>query len=422
MQLDIQLGQLRRVPLQGAEVIALVGNVAGGAGVGADVLHREHFQLLDRAAVFLGDGRHMATGAIFREQCAALGGEGLVDGAEQVFRPGRRFEPLQGFFDQVEVAYAHARWVARVTLERLAGAVEEGQGGAYTEGFADIARHRLLGRAVPLHPVEGPDIPQVRVVHWRIGDAIVVRRNRVAEAGIGDAAERVGTARAFFGGVEAAVGVVPGNFQELVQRLLEVLAQLAVLGIVLIAEHLAREALELPRVVIRCREAGDEGLAETAAAQRGHTGRQHMLGRAAIDAQGLALEAQLAGVAGGAGDVQVFNAAAGVGVPGKPHRQVAGVLRGGHLFGIDQEAEARQVLRRGEALFGKRQFQGSEPVVMQALDLGALGREVVGLAVGGTPLILVVHLLHGHVFRQPGVEGVIDHHGQGEPQHDEYQQ
>lgn len=105
MQLDIQFGQLRRVPFQGAEVIALVGNVVGGARVGADGVHREHLQLLYRAAILLGDGRHMAAGAVFGEQCAALGGEGLVDGAEQVFRPGRRLEALQGFFDQVQVAH-----------------------------------------------------------------------------------------------------------------------------------------------------------------------------------------------------------------------------------------------------------------------------------------------------------------------------
>ena len=45
VQFDIELGQLRRVPLQGAEVIALVGDIAGGAGVGADVVHRQHFQV-----------------------------------------------------------------------------------------------------------------------------------------------------------------------------------------------------------------------------------------------------------------------------------------------------------------------------------------------------------------------------------------
>ena len=59
---------------------------------------------------------------------------------------------------------------------------------------------------------------------------------------------------------------------------------------------------------------------------------------------------------------------------------------------------------------------------MQALYLGALGREVEGLTVRGTPLVLVVHLLHGHVVRQLGVEGVIEHHGQHQAERDEYQE
>ena len=147
-----------------------------------------------------------------------------------------------------------------------------------------------------------------------------------------------------------------------------------------------------------------------------------MLSRAAIDAQGLAFEMQLPRMAGRAGDVQVLNLAVGILVPGETHRQVARVLRGGHLPGIDQETKARQVLRRGKALLGERQLQSREPVVVQALYLGALGREVEGLTVRGTPLVLVVHLLHGHVVRQLGVEGVIEHHGQGQAQCDQYQE
>jgi len=124
-----------------------------------------------------------------------------------------------------------------------------------------------------------------------------------------------------------------------------------------------------------------------------------MLGRTAVNPQGLTFEMQLAGVAGGAGDVQVLNVAARVFMSGKTYRQVAGVLRGGHLLGIHKETEARQVLWRGKTSLGERQLQGGEPVVMQAFYLGALGREVIGLAVGGAPLILIVHLLHGHVVR-----------------------
>ena len=329
---------------------------------------------------------------------------------------------MQGFFDQVQVAHPYAGRVAGIAFERLPGSVEERQGRAYAKSFADVARHGLLGRAIPLHPVEGPDIPQLRVVHRRIGDAIIVWGNSVAKTGVGDAPKGVSAARAFFGGVKAAVGVIPGNLEELVQRLLEVLAQLIALGVVLIPQDLVGKALELPWVVIGSGQAGDQGLAETAATQRGNAGGQYVLRRAAVDTQGLTLEVQFAGVAGRTGDIQVLSLAVGVLVPGEPYRQVARVLRGGHLFGIDQEAKARQVLRRGKALLGERQLQGGEPVVVQAFYLSALGREVVGLAVGGTPLLLVVHLLYGHIIRQFGVEGVVEHHGQNQAQCDQYQE
>ena len=281
-------------------------------------------------------------------------GERLVDGAEQLLGPGRRFEALQGFFDQVEVAHAYAGRITCIALKGLARAIEKRQGRPHAEGFADIACHRLLGRAVPLHPVEGPDVPQLRVVHRCVGDAIIFRGNGIAKAGVGDAAKRIGTPWAFFGGVKATVGVVPGDLEELVQRLLEVLAQLAVLGLVAIAQHLAGEALKFPWVVIGRGQAGDQSLAEAAAAQGGHAGWQHMLRRSAVDPQSLALEVQFAGVAGGAGDIQVLNVAASVFMAGKPYGQVAGVLCGGHLLGIHQEAEARQVLRRGKASLGER--------------------------------------------------------------------
>jgi len=111
--------------LQGAEVIALVCDVGGGAGVGTDVVHRQHFQCLHRAATFLADGGHVAAGAVLGEQRAALSGEGLVDRPEQFFGPGGRFEALQGFFDQVEVAHSYAGRVTRIALKRLASAIEK---------------------------------------------------------------------------------------------------------------------------------------------------------------------------------------------------------------------------------------------------------------------------------------------------------
>ena len=58
-----------------------------------------------------------------------------------------------------------------------------------------------------------------------------------------------------------------------------------------------------------------------------------MLRRAAVDAHGLAVEAQFTGVASGAGDVQILLRTAGILVSGKTDRQVAGVVRRGFLPG-----------------------------------------------------------------------------------------
>ena len=149
-------------------------------------------------------------------------------------------------------------------------AVEKVQGGADTQGLTDVACHGLLGRCGPLHPVECPHVPQVRVIDRRIGDAVVVRGNRVAKTGIGNAAEGVGTAGAFQGGVEAAMGVIPGHGEESVQRGFEFAAQLFVLRLIVIAQHGVGEPLEFPRVVIGGGQAGHQGLAEAATAQGRH--------------------------------------------------------------------------------------------------------------------------------------------------------
>ena len=287
--------------------------------------------------------------------------------------------------------------------------VEKVQGSANPQSLADIARHGLLGRCVPLYPVECPHVPQVRVIHRCIGHAVVVGGNRIAEAGIGDAPKSIGTARAFQGWIEAAVGIVPGHTQESVQRRFEVLAQLLVLRFILIAQHGTGEALEFPRVVVGRGEAGYQRLAKAAAAQGRHARWQYVLGRGAVNPHSLAFEAQFAGVAGGAGDIQIFHVAAGVLVAGKAHWQVARVGGTGLLLGVYQKAEARQVFGGGKRLFGKRQLKGAEPVVMQAFNLGALGGVVIGLAISRAPLIQVVQLLRGLVSRQFWIGDEIEH-------------
>ncbi|MNT41891.1 hypothetical protein D3C72_1782740 [compost metagenome] len=159
----------------------------------------------------------MTTCAVFGEQGAALGCQGFVDRAQQIFRPGRRRESLQGFFDQVQVAHADTGGIAGVAHQRLAVLVEEVQRGADAQRFADVAGHRLFRRAVPLHPFERPHAPQLRIIDRGIGHAVVVGGNRITEAGVGDAPEGVCAPRAFFGRIEPAMGVVPGHLEERIQ-------------------------------------------------------------------------------------------------------------------------------------------------------------------------------------------------------------
>ncbi len=70
--------------------------------------------------------------------------------------------------------------------------------------------------------------------------------------------------------------------------------------------------------------------------------------RATVDTNGLPPVAQLTGVAGRAGHIQIGATGLIILVAGKADRQVAGVQRGGLLRGIDQKAEAGKVVGRGE--------------------------------------------------------------------------
>ncbi|MNM55089.1 hypothetical protein D3C81_662210 [compost metagenome] len=141
-----------------------------------------------------------------------------------------------------------------------------------------------------------------------------------------------------------------------------------------------------------------------------------MLRRAAVDTQGLTLVAQFTGVAGRAGDIQKHIRAPRVLVPGKACREVAGVVRCWCLAGVHQETEAGEVFGGGEALLREGQFEGSEPVIAQAFDLSALGREVISISIGGAPLLQVMHLLCGRPGRQFRVGDVIENHGDDQPE------
>src|SRR5471030_2449024 len=97
----------------------MVGNVVRSGGVGTYRRDRQQFELLYRTSIDLLNTRHMATGAVLGKQRTTFGGQGFVDAAEQVFRPRRRLEPLQGLFDQLQVAHTDTGGVACITFERL---------------------------------------------------------------------------------------------------------------------------------------------------------------------------------------------------------------------------------------------------------------------------------------------------------------
>ena len=244
----------------------MVGNVVGRVRIGADHRDGQHVQMLHPAVALLSLVRDVATGAVFGKQRTTLGGQRLVDRPEQLLGPGGRLQALQGFFDFIQVAHAHAGGVAVIALQRLAVGIEEVQSRADAQSLSNIARHRLLRRTVPLHPVKRPHVPQLRVVHRRVGHAIVGGGNRVAECRVGNSPERIGTAWAFLSWVKAAVSVVPGDFQKGVQRGFEILAQLFVASVVVIAQNASREAFEFPRVVVSRGQTGDQCLSETATA------------------------------------------------------------------------------------------------------------------------------------------------------------
>ncbi|MNG05835.1 hypothetical protein D3C84_890480 [compost metagenome] len=89
---------------------------------------------------------------------------------------------------------------------------------------------------------------------------------------------------------------------------------------------------------------------------------------------------------------------------------------------VDQEAETRQVLGTGELVAGEGQLQRGEPVIAQALNQGALGRVVVGLALLLAPLVEVVQLARRLVGRQVGFGDVIKDDCQPCQQQEERQQ
>lgn len=97
-----------------------------------------------------------------------------------------------------------------------------------------------------------------------------------------------------------------------------------------------------------------------------------MLRRPAVDPHGLAVEAQFAGVAGSAGDIEVLLGTAGVLMARETDRQIARIVRRGFLLRINQKTEACEVFRGRETLLREGQLQRLEPFIAQAFDLRPL--------------------------------------------------
>jgi hypothetical protein len=87
---------------------------------------------------------------------------------------------------------------------------------------------------------------------------------------------------------------------------------------------------------------------------------------------------------------------AGILMSGETDRQIAGIVCR-CLFAAGSTRKPKRARYSGEAksLLRERQFERLEPLVAQAFDLRALGREVVGLPLIFCPLVQVMHLLRG---------------------------
>ena len=151
---------------------------------------------------------------------------------------------------------------------------------ADAQRLADVARQRLRHRAVVLHPVELPDVPEVRIADRRVADLVVGR----GSDGRRTPCWRCGRARRCGrsppapdrGGAADCSGRCRAGLDGRAQRL----PQPALPSRVARAEHLLREAIELPRARRRCRPARP---AASGRRCRAHVG-EGVHGLAAVDA------------------------------------------------------------------------------------------------------------------------------------------
>ena len=157
----------------------------------------------------LGHVRAMTFLATLLEQRLAARGLVTVDGAEDFLRPARRAQQLQRVLDAHQAARCPPNCDnARPAASARASRSHQRRDGADAQRLADVARQWLRHRAVVLHPVELPDVPQVRVADRRVADLVVSRGQVIAERGVADAAERIGAPEALVHRVQLAQRIV----------------------------------------------------------------------------------------------------------------------------------------------------------------------------------------------------------------------
>jgi hypothetical protein len=267
-------------------------------------------------------------------------------------------------------------------------------------------------RAVVLHPVELPDVPQVRIAHRRVARLVVGRDEVVAEGRIADAPQRIRSPEPFAQRIELPQRIVLAGFEHRPDRRAQRGAQPRFAVGITLAQDLLREAVELPGTRGGIDQRREQDRREVAA---GHV-RERMHGLPAVDAQragfSIPRHVQLARVAGGAGDVEHVFADAGVVVLREADRQL--VRTGFRRRRIDEKAVLAHVIGVREALLRQRQLQMHEPVIADRAGGGALrhGRplrsEVVPLAqrrVGhGAPALVQPHVFVDRLERRNGVD------------------
>ena len=226
--------------------------------------------------------------------------------------------------------------------------IHQFDGCQHTQGFTHIAGHGLVGETGVLHPVKAPDIPQKRQAGRGVGGAIVGRHiHVVTEHHIGDAADSINAAAAF---LHRVVFGIAGALHEVLHMVGEgphLSFQLLPLRLVM-AGNTGGKAVPLHGIEQGFEHRGPQGGNEFSPFGIGEA----LYRLAPIHPQGSTLVVQLAGMAGGATDIQAFLAGAGVHMAPQSHGQVTRVQGIGLLSRGDDESPAPHIVIGGQPFVG----------------------------------------------------------------------